>query len=72
MKIFIDDERMPLNEEIGDWVIARDPTTAFGLLNANAPFITHLNHAISKEETRLGSKWSRLGVWSVQGGEGRT
>ena len=43
MKIFIDDERMPLDGEVGEWIIARDPTTAFGLLNANAPFITHLS-----------------------------
>ena len=43
MKIFIDDERMPPKDEIGDWVIARDPKTACGLLNANAPFITHLS-----------------------------
>lgn len=43
MKIFIDDERMPIDSEDGKWVIARDPQTAFGLLNANAAFITHLS-----------------------------
>lgn len=43
MKIFIDDERMPLDSEVGEWIIARDPQTAFGLIHANAPFITHLS-----------------------------
>ncbi|WP_298847415.1 cyclic-phosphate processing receiver domain-containing protein [uncultured Salinicola sp.] len=43
MRIFIDDERMPLASEAGEWVIVRDPTTAFGVIRANAHLITHLS-----------------------------
>lgn len=43
MKIFIDDERMPLASEAGQWVIVRDPTTAFGVIRPNAHLITHLS-----------------------------
>jgi hypothetical protein len=43
MRIFIDDERMPLASEAGDWVIVRDPQTAFAVIHANAHAITHLS-----------------------------
>jgi len=43
MKIFIDDERMPLRDEIGEWIIVREPKTAIDLIRANAPFVTHLS-----------------------------
>ena len=53
MKIFIDDDRMP--QEPGDWVIARDPQTAFGLIHANSPWITHLSfdHNLDHQVTGL-------------------
>lgn len=43
MKIFIDDERMPIETEEGEWVIIRDPDTAIKILNANSAFITHIS-----------------------------
>ena len=43
MKIFIDDERMPLASEEDEWVIVRDPQTAFAVIRANAHRITHLS-----------------------------
>ena len=55
MKIFIDDDRMP--SEPGEWVIARDPQTAFGLIHANSPWITHLSF-----DQNLGHQVTGLGI----------
>lgn len=42
MKIFIDDERMPL-PDTGEWVIVRDPSTACAVIYQNAAAITHIS-----------------------------
>jgi len=43
VKIFIDDERYPLREEQGEWVIVRTPLDALAVIEANAPWITHIS-----------------------------
>jgi hypothetical protein len=43
MKIFIDDERMPLESEDGAWVIVRFAHTALNVIDANAHAITHIS-----------------------------
>jgi hypothetical protein len=43
MKIFIDDERMPLPAEDGQWIIVRDGQQAINLIKANRFFITAIS-----------------------------
>ena len=43
MRIFIDDERLPLPSEDGLWTVVRDPEEAIALIEAHSASITHLS-----------------------------
>lgn len=43
MKIFIDDERFPVREETGEWIIVRDPDSALSIIRSNCAWITHIS-----------------------------
>ena len=43
MRIFIDDERLPLPSEDGLWTVVRDPQEAIALIEAHFNSITHLS-----------------------------
>ena len=43
MRIFIDDERFPLEHETGQWAIVREPIEAIDMIRANAQSITHIS-----------------------------
>ena len=43
MRLFIDDERLPLPAENGKWTVVRDPEEAIKIIEANAASITHLS-----------------------------
>jgi len=43
MKIFIDDERFPIREETGEWIIVRDPDSALSIIRSNSAWITHIS-----------------------------
>lgn len=43
MRIFIDDERLPLPEEAGQWLVVRTAHDAITAIRAHAPVITHIS-----------------------------